>query len=222
MSLAIKYERLEDARLRLKHTVVLYKGEPHYISEITNAIDKEDGIHRVLSSPLPLEPRDPFAELKKEDKEGQQRKIISSKFFDIAPFKMGFVNAPDGVFYCSRLPNRMQKQGLSSENFKGATLTGKPVQFSTFLRTKEVLEMIKGLYPSFHQALKALDKAPSCAFSREFAIVKDKIAPPSLLCHLWHKDAKVGLLMNNSVHLGSRFSCLKESLTELGIKVEIM
>ena len=206
MSLAIKYETLDDARMRLRQTVVLYEGQPVLIREIARSEKAGDEIFRVLFDPLPV-----------DFEEQAKRKYISSKHFDIAPFKMGYVNAPNGAFFCSRIPNRMQKQGLCGENFRGVDNYGNAIQFATFLNTKEVVAMVNGDYPSFAGAVKALGKCESVAFSRDFCIMKDEILEE--LLHLYHKGKKVGVILNGSITLGKNFTCLKESLEELGLRM---
>lgn len=208
MSLAIKYEGVADANMRLKGTVVLYEGNPVYIRNVVAG--EKDEILRVQADPIPIKPR--------TMDEAEMRKYISSKKFDIAPFKMGYVNAPTGCFYCSRLPSRQQKQGLSSETFTGRDHRGNAVPFSNFTTCKEVVAMVKGDYPSFEVAKRALAKCPSVAFDREFALMKDDILGDTLL-RIYHKGKQVGAYLDGKVTLGKNFECLKESLVELGLKV---
>lgn len=234
MSLAIKYEREEDARMRLRHTVVLYKGEPVYVLEVKQGESKDD-IIRVLFKELPFSgigdegafggrnrgriviPADPDEE-RKIEKDDLQRKYISSKHFDIAPFRMGYVNSPTlGAFYSMRMPNRVQKQGLCGENFRGVTNQGKVVSFASFLACKETRDMVAGKYPSFEDAWRCLDKVSSVAFSRDFCLVKDEIIPE--LIYLYYKGEKVGLAGKTCVNLGGKFNCLKESLEEMKLTV---
>lgn len=214
MSLAIKYENLEDARMRLRGTVVLYSGEPFYVRDVQRPQTKEDGIFRVIGNLLPLTGREGF-----EEAAGvEMKKFISSKNFDIGAFRMGYVNSPNGAFYCSRLPNRQQKQGLSGDTFSGKTNKGKPVPFTTFTTTKEVINMVKNDYPSFEVAKRALVKVPAVAFSRDFCLEKDEILEE--LQHLYHKGTKVGAILGGNLVLGKKFTCLKESLEELGVRVK--
>jgi hypothetical protein len=230
VSLAIKYESVEDAKMRLRHTVVLYKDTPVYILDIVKG--DGDDILRVQFQEIPLAPGEmveaapvrargaDLAGLAQAAKAAAaQRKYISSKHFDIAPFKMGYVNSPKGAFFASRLPHRMQKQGLCSENFTGKTNQAVPIGFMTFLNCKETVAMIKGEYPSFDQAMKALDKSPAVAFDREFCLVKDDCFP-ELITYLYHKGVKVGMFnKNDGLSLGKKFTCLKEQLGEMKIKV---
>ena len=219
MSLAIKYETVDDAKMRLRNTIVLYKGEPVYIRDVARG-GGGDEILRVKFTPLPVadlnEGHDPF---RAKDLEEEQRKYISSKHFDIAPFKLGYVNfqGKGGAFYVSRLPNRIQKQGLCAENFKGTTNYGGNVGFATFLTCKETLAMIAGRYPSFDEALRALNKVPAVAFDRDFCLVKDDVIPE--LTYLYHKGSKVGYFNTREVTLGKKFACLKEVLQENRVKV---
>jgi hypothetical protein len=227
LSLAIKYENPDDAKMRLRQTVVLYKGQPALIQDVIRGEGKDD-ILRVLFQELPTKGvgyipgrlgDDPF----KPPKEDAKRKYISSKHFDVAPFKMGYVNREDGTgaFFCSRLPNRIQKQGLCQENFKGTDNYGKPIPFTTFLTCKETPAMVAGRYPSFKEALEGLAKVPAVAFSTEFCLVKDPVIDN--LVFLFRKGSKVGMYARNSgeVTLGKKFVCLKESLQELGLKVGV-
>jgi hypothetical protein len=218
VSLAIKYENVEDAKLRLRNTVVLYKGEPVLITDVARGEGKDD-IFRVLFNPLPNAGVDPFGR-KVADPGAAERKYISSKHFDIAPFRMGYVNTPKtGAFFCSRVPNRVQKQGLCGENFVAKYDTGGIVHFNTFLACKSVVDMVHNRYPSLDEAVKELAKCPSVAFHREFAVMKDEVIPD--LVYLYHKGQKVGMYSKgeNKVCLGNKFNCLKESLEELKLRV---
>lgn len=236
MSLAIKYETVDDARLRLRNTVVLYKGAPVFVTEISRETEKKDDIFRVMFKEIPLDPAggivprvqlDVRGRIRHADPDEMQgpeegkRKYISSKHFDIAPFKMGYVNRKEGTgaFYASRMPNRVQKQGLCMENFTGRDNHGKAVDFGTFIRSEGAVEMVAGSYPSFERACRLLEegKAHAIAFHREFCLVKDEVIPK--LVYLFHKGRKVGMFNKGEVTLGTKFVCLKESLCEMQLKV---
>jgi len=218
VSLAIKYESVEDATMRLRNTVVLYKGDPVLIKEIRPGDDEKD-ILRVLFQPLPLAGGEVPGRIGLQAEEEQKRKYISSKHFDIAPIKLGYVNGKDFVFFCSRLPNRIQKQGLCSENFSGKMLAGPAVGFNTFLTCKESVDTIKGNYPSFIRSLELLERVPAVAFSREFCLVRDDVIPH--LVYLYHKNVKVGYYSKDEVSIGKKFECLKERLNEMHLKVGV-
>lgn len=241
MSLAIKYETVEDATMRLRNTVVLYKGNPVFILEVRRGEGKDD-IFRVLIQELPTArlgnivfqgpgevrpvlPGDPFgAAINRPERkpdappEKKERKYISSKHFDIAPFPLGYVNQEkgNGVFYCSRMPNRMQKQGLCQENFKGVDNFGAPVQFGRFLQCKGVIDMVHGVYPSITEARKMLDEYGSVAFDRHFCLMKDEVIPE--LAFLYYKGSKVGMFRDDQVMLGNKYMCLRERLDEMELR----
>lgn len=220
MSLAIKYENPEDAMMRLRNTVVMYKDQPVYITNIVRGETKDD-ILRVLFKELPTgtagNPKriiDP-----EEAAKDSQRKYISSKHFDIAPFRLGYVNRQEGsgAFYCTRLPNRIQKQGLCGENFRAFDNLKAQIPFAAFLSCKETPAMIANQYPSFDRAVTLLSKCQSVAFHRDFALMKDSVIPE--LIFLYHKGEKVGAYMNGAAMLGKKFTCLKESLQEMKVAV---
>jgi hypothetical protein len=227
VSLEIKYENAEDAKMRLRQSVVLYKGEPVLITDVRAGGGGKDDVIRVLIQDLPVGnvPKEGFIEKARkrvgiEDEDAaERRKYISSKHFDIAPFPLGYVNKQggNGAFYCSRMPNRIQKQGLCGENFKAVDNYGGAVPFTVFLASKETVAMVKGDYPSFDRALALLDKSRSVAFSRNFALVKDEVIPA--LIYLYHKGTKVGMFNGREMCLGINFNCLKESLNEMKLKV---
>lgn len=227
MSLAIKYENVDDAKMRLRQTVVLYKGTPVLIKDVIKG-DTKDDIFRILFQEIPRKnqpEKDIFNRVRHapepEEDADSKRKYISSKHFDVAPFRMGYVNTlkGEGAFYCSRLPGRVQKQGLCQENFKALTNFGAPVTFATFLSTKETLAMVANDYPSFDRAVRGLDKIPSIAFHRDFCLVKDAVIPQ--LVFLYYKGTKVGMhsTISGEITLGAKFTCLKESLDEMLLKV---
>jgi hypothetical protein len=230
VSLAIKYENVDDARMRLRQTVVLYKGAPVLIKEVSKGEGGQDDVIRVSIQELPsgrTNVKIPVPGLaarirgNRDDDEAvvEKRKFISSKHFDIAPFRMGYVNSSEGegAFYCSRLPARVQKQGLCGENFKGVTNSGTPVNFNSFLMCKETLAMVANEYPSFNKALAGLDRVRAVAFHRDFCLVRDEAIPQ--LIYLYHKGEKVGMHNKGEIALGPKFTCLKESLGEMQLKV---
>lgn len=219
MSLMIdKYEHLDDAHMRLNNTVVLYKGDPVYIAGIDrNVADKlDDGIFRVYIHPLPIDVNkfDVFERARLRERafmNGEKpprkpdRKMICSKYFDIAPFRMGYINTDNGAAFCSRLPNRMQRQGLCGENFSGIMNDGTPYGFHQFTKEKNVNNMVHNDYPTFSAALKHLAKFSSVAFSRDFSVQKTEKG-----IDLYYKGRKVGVVDKGEGKLDPSFRCLQE------------
>lgn len=223
MSLSVKYESVNDAQMRLQHTVVLYDGEPVYITGVSQVgpDDPKDDIYRVYAAPLPFVP----------DRNGNQkeafRKFISSRKFDLAPFPLGFMNKNDTTYYLSRQCKRQQKQGLSDNTIgvvdmssfegKGKGLPRRAFTVSNLVTYPEFLDTIKGRYPSLEEATALLQgDANAVAFSRVFALVKDQDLDD--LIYLYHKTDKVGFILDGQLKLSKAARCLKEALQEVGIK----
>ncbi len=147
------------------------------------------------------------------------RKFISSRKFDLAPFPMGFLNYDDEVFYCSRLPRRQQRQGLSQQTFMGHCVSAPDrgnLRLDDAVTAVEFPSCVKGTYPDFPLALALIeDGSKAVAFSRCFAAIQDNDIRE--LIYLYHKREKVGFLMEGKLKLSKKGVCLKESLGEVGV-----
>jgi hypothetical protein len=215
MSLSIQYENVHDAQMRLQNTVILYDGEPVWISEVgqVGAGDPKGDIFRVYIRPLPINGKE------------AERKFISSKKFDLAPFPMGFMNKNGNVYYCSRLPRRQQRQGLSNQTFACSLIDGSSVErprrefnLENLVSDQCFLDCIKGKYPNVAEATRQIEEGniQGVAFHRCFAIIRD--AELSELIYLYHKREKVGFIMNGQLKLSKKGNCLKEALNEVGVR----
>jgi hypothetical protein len=223
VSLSVPYETVEEAEMRLSGTVVLYDGEPVYVTKVAHAKagDPNGDIFRVYARPLPYKPN-------LEDKinaDGQDvfRKFISSRKFDMATIKMGFLNTGKGLLYCSRKPSRQFKQGLSNNTLVATPVTAnvRAANMAGLLPLKEFAAMLKREYPSYAATLLKMQKDETVigmAFHPHFAVVRDAHIPE--LLYLYHKQDKVGLIQDKKVVLTKGMRCLKESIQELGINVE--
>ena len=224
MTLAIQYETVGDAGMRLNNTVVLYDGVPHYVDTVDHPPEGDrKEIFRVCCRPLPLKLEDPA--------QGRIRKYISSKKFDLAPFPMGFINTDRGAVYASRAPTRQQSQGLCSKNLltelvpspeigPGQIKPKQALDFNTLIHSQRAADAFAGKYPSFKEAAAETAKGlKSVAFNREFAIACDPELP--FLLYLYHKLVKVGVADADTatVRLGPKRKCLTEMLTELGVRI---
>jgi hypothetical protein len=213
----IEYETAEEANMRLSNSVVLYDGRPVYISEIRRDEELPKGeICRVIMHELPL-----------TDNNRGERKYISSGKFNLAPFKMGFLNLAGKTFYLSRNTARQNRQGLSERTLSVEALTASAQgsrlpRFRDLLNNTEFVDMITGKYPSVDEALTLLeqDDIASVAISREYAIVADEELEDLIV--LFHKTKKVGFMpTKGSFKLSKKFKFLKEELDERKIKVEV-
>jgi hypothetical protein len=209
MSLSIQYESVADASMRLQGTVVLYDGQPVYIENVTqlDAGDNKADVFRIYHRALPY------------GNSPQERKFISSKKYDLAPFPMGFMNKDGVTYYCSRLPRKQQRQGLSNGTFSCVDVSGRGGRYALeeAINFKEFADCIAGKYPSVAEATRRVrDGEQAVAFSRCFALVRDNDLPE--LIYLYHKQAKVGFVMDGKLSLAKKGQCLKESLREAGVE----
>jgi hypothetical protein len=128
------YENIDEARLRLRNTLVTYDGEPYKVLAISG--HNKDKIFRVYMRPTrnvwdrkkwPGELMDtissennafgPALDKWMESKAGEGTDIIrkmmnSPKFNKYRPFPLGMCNANNGCTYVERQPNRKVEQGL--------------------------------------------------------------------------------------------------------------
>jgi len=219
MSLKVpEFETLHDAKQRLEGTVVMYDNEPVYITRVIEAEPDEvkPDIFRVIATPLPLNMREDPRDLK-------FRKYISSGKFDLATIPMGFLNYEGKALYCTRIPRRQYKQGISETTLSVESLGEKreyalnTPKLSRLVREKSFVEMIKGKYPSFAECILQAQNGGSYAFSRHFAVSVDEDLDG--LVYLYHKTEKVGFIYEEKVKLAKTMRCLEEALRELDIRV---
>ena len=128
------YENIDEARLRLRNTLVTYDGEPHKVLAISE--HNKDKIFRVYMRPTanpwgrakwPGELMDtissennafgPAMDKWMESPAGKGTDIIrkmmnSPKFNKYRPFPLGMCNDNNGCAYIERQPNRKVEQGL--------------------------------------------------------------------------------------------------------------
>ncbi len=178
------YENLKEAEMRLRDTVVMYDGEPHYILRITNHMP--DGIFRVYMEPLnpdghmELQIRDiPYTwndepnmstgqkmddYLKKNEGDTLiKRKMMNSpKFHKFRPFPLGMCNRDGKVYYLSRTPKRpMTQQGLTDSMVKcsyvclNSSMIGTKVSVPGVF-SNELAQTIIGMYPTFNDVVQNL------------------------------------------------------------------
>ena len=192
-----KYETSEEVRFRLEGTVVLYDGDPVYISRV-RVPEGENEIARVYYHELPLK-RPGFGNEDLEGQAGGIRKYLSSKKFDLAPFKMGYMNYQGNAVFVSRTPVRQNKQGLAQHNTVFNDTRGRATDLLTFsrmIKCQEFVDMIKGKYPSFKEVGELLgkDDVSSVAISRSFAFLIDHDLEALVLIH---KGTKCGIALKD-------------------------
>lgn len=209
-----KYETAEETKFRLEGTIVLYDGKPVYITRV-NAVGAEDKkeIARVYFWELPV----PKAASAKDE----VRKYLSSRHFDLTPFKMGYLNHGGAATFVSRLPIRQQRQGLCANTCTFSDVLGKPsrtLDYNTMIHSPGFIEMVEGKYPSFKDAGELLgdQRTSSIAVSRSFAFVIDNDLEA---LYLSHKGVKCGLALKNdrALKVPPKFHFLREEMEECRI-----
>lgn len=209
-----KYETTEEVKFRLEHTIVLYDNSPVYITNIATprgTADDEDSIARVYFYELPL--------IRGEDKE--IRKYLSSKKFDLSPFKMGYMNTDRGVCYVSRTPIRQNRQGLCAGNTKIVDHMGLNCNFMNFnslIKEQGFVDMVLGKYPSFKQATEIMENTgvESVAISNNVAFYLDKDLDALILLH---KNIRCGIALrgDKGIRLSRKYHFLKQEIEEFNI-----
>lgn len=205
-----KYENAEEVNFRLKDTVVLYDGKPVYIVRVNMPEDEDrKEIARVFFYDLPLVNRGANKET---------RKYLSSKKFDLAPFKMGYMNYNGSAVFVSRSPIRQNRQGLSQAVTTFTDCKGRryeDINFNTMCHSQGFVDMVNGVYPNFKDAGELLgDKeTSSIAVSRTFAFVIDHDLEALLLMH---KGVRCGIALKDdkALKIPPKFHFLREEMED--------
>lgn len=128
------YERIDEAKMRLRGTVVLYEDEPYYVLAVTD--HKQDGKFRIYLDSMArnrpaYETFTDFPRVQDYDcpggvldlwiannpDKGVLRKYMGAAGFNkYRPFPLGNMNLDGKVYYCERTPTRNTFQGLRRES----------------------------------------------------------------------------------------------------------
>lgn len=239
------YENLTEALMRLKHTIVLYDGEPVYIYTITNHMP--DGQFRVYFSSIVEANKNlnniaPIHQLPNEHPSmGPQmdefmkassikifRKKMESKHFnDFRPFPLGMMNLKENVLYVERKPVRPKvEQGLQYNMLEGTeiSIVRNNNKLQIPILCAEFRDCVMGDYPSPRRCLEELTKGEvenlAVAFNRNFAVVR---GPIDTLFLAYKRDV-VGVLPRGdfySLRLGKNYKHVKEAARELRLFTNI-
>lgn len=208
-----KYETAEEIRFRLEGTLVKYDGDPVYITRV-NMPEADDGkeIARVFFRKLPY-----------KNKDQEVRKYLSSRKFDLTPFKMGYFNHNKQAFFVSRNPVRQNKQGLSADTTILRDVRGKPcgdMSFALMTTSDGFVDMLNNKYPDFKDAVTMLDQKDnsSVALTQTFAFNIDHDLEALVLMH---KGTRCGLAMreDRALKIPKKFHFLREELEENRIPI---
>jgi hypothetical protein len=165
----IPYDMVDQADMRLRNTVILVHDKP---VEVLSC--KKAGKSVMLQFTY-LPKRTVVDEIDVTDEAVNMRDL-----------KLGYVNFDNEALYLTRIPARQQQQGLSGRNISIPNYSADNPAFkrghiaADFERLKasaSFADALTNVYPTFQEAIVMLDQADervSVAFSRVFALKKDK------------------------------------------------
>ena len=204
-----KYETQEEVKFRLEGSVVLYDEKPVYITRVQHPED-ENEIARVYFRELP------YGGGLGDNKES--RKYLSSKKFDLAPFRMGYMNHKGAAIFVSRAPVRQNKQGLSIGVTSFADVRGQKsglINFPLMIASQGFVDMFYGKYPDFKQVgdLIGNTEEASVAVSRSFAFYIDHDLES---LYLLNKGVKCGIVMkgDRGLKIPPKYHFLRQEMEE--------
>lgn len=209
-----KYETAEEVKFRLEGTVVLYDNAPVYITRVSvpDVGDKGE-IARVYFQPLPYLGRGEGKEV---------RKFLSSKNFELAPFRMGYFNEKGRAIFAARMAVRQNKQGLAqgTVTFSGPKGEKVDMTWGRMVASQGFVDMVNGKYPSFKEAgeMLGVKDVTSVAVSPSFAFIIDHDLEALLLLH---KGVRCGIAMkgDRSLKIPPKFHFLKEEMEQHRIPI---
>jgi hypothetical protein len=145
---------VEDVRRYLHNTICMYKGLPVWVTVPADVLPD-----MVMTHPLDGSRRGKSADHTKDD-------------FDYSSVRLGYLQYRGDAYYLQRVPDRGNKQGVSSEHLVSVPKVpggGFPNQA---LMSKEMQDCILGTYPTFAEALAAVKDGDvrSHAFCRTMAV----------------------------------------------------
>jgi len=207
-----KYETAEEVKFRLEGSVVLYDDKPVYITSVNvPGPEDEEEVARVMFRELPFNPQ-------ARDAKRSTRKYLSSRKFDLAPFRMGYMNLVDKALFVSRRPVRQSRQGLCNATtsiFQADGQRCNNVSFGKLIASQAFVEMISGVYPDFKQARVMMEEGvfKSVAIGPTFALEVDADLDALILLQK-HTQCGIALSGDKGIRLSRKFHFLKEELEQ--------
>lgn len=173
-----------DLSQRLDSTICRYKGFPYFV--------------RVTGRLLSLYHLSKINKLKSLSDDNPALVINpNDELFDISTVPLGYFQSGKQVIYASRRPQRIYKQGLSSDSITFRGLNDTNAVGSIF--SKQFESMILGDYPSLNHALESLkiekEIAVEIAISRDVAL---KLNPQLRTIRVFYKNEEMGWLMEGT------------------------
>lgn len=202
-----KYETLEEVKFRLSRSVVIYDGCPVYISEVGYPEEGQDEVARVYFKTLPVSAYDPL-----------KRKYLSSRKFDLSPFKMGYCEVNGSVYWVERVPRRQYVQGLSEASVYISPLDKQKenLSFGRLIKSECLNDFVAHNYRPVEESLGMIRAgvAQEAALWHSFAAsLHDDLG---FIC-LHHNEKPFGIILKNdlsTVIISNKFKYLKEEIQE--------
>lgn len=146
----------DDAVKKLYGSIILYKGDPCYVSTGDNARS------HLLLTPI-------GEEFFKKDKSKYIKVHYNSSDLDISIPTLGYLNYNGNAYYLSRSLGRINKQGISRD-----TIDCIPSRYDEdMFYSSSMIDLLKGIYPTFDEALQRIKEVNgpcSVAFHKHLAI----------------------------------------------------
>lgn len=188
---------IADAKMMYQESLILRKGIPVFIRHIN-----EEGMVHAWN-------------------------LVSQKFLrfrfkqsDLAPpsFRLGYINLGTNCFYLNRVPSRVYKVGISSQNLSRKR-TDHPLLRAEEMEARAIMstlssvslyKTIKGVYPSLQEAYRnAKDNSGCVAFDRQFAVDASGF--------IYFKGTHVGKYLGEDISFDRPYSYLVNNLPK-GLK----
>lgn len=195
------YETIEEAKLKLESSLVLFDGRPVYVSGVA-PMRGDFGLQytslpfRKKKNPWNLPPGSVNPETTYE--------TVSIKDprwdFKSGNSRLGYVslmNPNDGSIesaFTSRMPSRHPRQGLDNRTVQVRLFSSNPwpIDFSSLLEAEGLSNTFSGKYSSASVAFEYVSKKPevyhSVPISRKLLIHWDRVSPPVLV----YRNEKIG------------------------------
>lgn len=206
------YDTLEQARMRLRGSVITYRDQAVYVRDAYQATKKQGGGLMLSLQVYPMTP---------ETQMNPVEVPINDPDLNFRLFKIGYINdtRTKSTAFLMRHTRRQQTQGIVLANLSGAGQISQRC-----LNEMAFADMLFGRYPTADQALQMInnDGWTSVGISQYFAMARDEDI--RLLRYLMYRGRRVG------VALGEKFTeflvdkndeYLKEVLQEAGFPFRV-
>lgn len=194
------YDNLEDARSKLKGTVVYYNGTPVIVIEVSPS--EEDPYNKFM-----------LTITKSLTSRYRDVKSLDDPLFNFTRYNLGYANDHTAVWWY-RVPIKQYQQGLRYNQLKYEVSNKHFHGLIEFKMGKPVNEMLLNNYPCLDEAIKQVmdgTDSMSLAFHKDFAVAYDKIHKDTIV---EYKGKTIGYLAGKQIHIIDEFKHLQEYYKE--------